>query len=114
MIVNRKLKIAFYLTASSCFSLAAINKYKSINSTHIIDLNDIIRNNKKLKKENNQRESQLQNNPFEIIEGKSIEKDFDKIFLHNFKKCLYNTPLTNKLYPKSNLYGHELIRYFDF
>ncbi len=52
--------------------------------------------------------------PFEIIKNKSFEKDFDQLILKNLEKSLYNTPLTNKLYPKSNLYGHELIRYFDF
>jgi len=68
----------------------------------------------KLSNENFEKENQFKYNPFSTIESKSIEKDIDKIFLSNLEKGLYNTPLTNKLYPKSNLYGHELIRYFDF
>lgn len=53
-------------------------------------------------------------NPFESVKNKTLENNFDEIMLKNLEISLYNTPLTNKLYPKSNLYGHELIRYFDF
>lgn len=83
-------------------------------------MNDLLNSSEKSIKENNQNQIKNSNNndltynPFEIVKGKSIEKDFDRIFLINLEKSLYNTPLTNKLYPKSNLYGHELIRYFDF
>lgn len=47
--------------------------------------------------------------PFEII------KDFDveEYYLDTLSTALYNPPLTLKLFPKSNLYGHELIRYYD-
>ena len=47
--------------------------------------------------------------PFEIIRNFNIEE----YHLHKLCTALYNPPLTLKLFPKSNLYGHELIRYYD-
>lgn len=101
------------MTASTCFTFFTINKYKSLNQKEIVELNDLFRNVNNKKYQIELIDNNLIN-PFEIIQNKSLEKDFDTIFLKKLDKCLYNTPLTNKLYPKSNLYGHELIRYFDF
>ena len=85
-----------------------------------INLNDIIENksNKTRLFKNIHQENITYNklnyiDPFEII-NHDIDTDIDEFFLKELEICLYNTPLTNKLFPKSNLYGHELIRYFDF
>ena len=48
-------------------------------------------------------------NPFEILN----DFDFEESYLSTLTTALFNPPLTLKLFPKSNLYGHELIRYYD-
>ena len=48
-------------------------------------------------------------NPFEILN----DFDFEEYYLTTLTIALFNPPLTLKLFPKSNLYGHELIRYYD-
>jgi len=48
-------------------------------------------------------------NPFEILN----DFDFEEYYLTTLTTALFNPPLTLKLFPKSNLYGHELIRYYD-
>lgn len=48
-------------------------------------------------------------NPFQLIEKK--RNDY---LIEELNVILFGTPLTFKLYPVSNVYGHELIRYYDF
>jgi hypothetical protein len=129
--VNKKLKIFGGMSLIFSFSFISINNYRLFYSKKEINLNDMIfrfnqiENNHNKKKENSKKEinslkDKKNNNitkyitPFESIKCKSLEKNSDEIMLKNLQISLYNTPLTNKLFPKSNLYGHELIRYFDF
>lgn len=46
---------------------------------------------------------------------KILEKyNKDELELENISIFLYTPPITNKLFVSANLYGHELIRYYDF
>lgn len=99
------------------FGLITTNNYRLLYTRKEIDLYEIIQKHKNANDNNSKIDIENHKellNPFEAIENKSLEKNFDEIMLKNLQISLYNTPLTNKLYPKSNLYGHELIRYFDF
>jgi hypothetical protein len=49
-------------------------------------------------------------NPFSVLE-KYNKQD---LYLCEISNMLYSPPLTNKLFVYSNLYGHELIRYYDY
>jgi hypothetical protein len=100
--VNKKIKLAFRMIGLSVLSIGFINIYKNKFSTQTLDLMNIDLTHTYLNK--------IENNPFELIEDFNIQD-------YKYKRVmisLYNPPLTSKLFPKSNLYGHELIRYFDF
>jgi hypothetical protein len=101
--LNPKLKFLLYSTGIFTSTIILINTYKLKYTTLTINLNEIdIQANQNLRLQND--------NPFELINNFNI----DEYQLNQIGKALYNPPLTNKLYPRSNLYGHELIRYFDF
>jgi hypothetical protein len=109
---NKKLKIFWWSLISFSISLKAINFYKSKYYVYQLDLNSV---NTSLKM-NSSKEIGLEKNlclviddPFKIINN----FDVDDYFIKQVTTVLYTPPLTNKLFPKSNLYGHELIRYFD-
>ena len=60
---------------------------------------------------NNKEDSyMLDNNPFSVLDKYNKEE----LFLSEISNMLYSPPLTNKLFVYSNLYGHELIRYYDY
>jgi hypothetical protein len=100
--VNKKIKTFSKIVGFSIISIGIINLYKSQYNTVLIDLKEV---DLTIKIPNNP-----VNNAFEITESFDIsEYEYNRI-----SKSLYNPPLTSKLFPKSNLYGHELIRYFDF
>ena len=40
--------------------------------------------------------------------------DYSEIQKEERKRFMFSSCLTNKLFISSNLYGHELIRYYDF
>lgn len=105
--LNSQLKKTMRLMLSLTMFSWTANLYRSMFSKYELNLNDLyidLNFNNKIEQKD---KDYL--NPFELIEGFNKE-----IFLINrIKIALYNPPLTNKLYPKSNLYGHELIRYFD-
>ncbi len=99
--VNNNVKAFFKLSTISITSILLINVYKSKHNTITIDLNEITLTKQTLP---------TKDNPFELIEGFNLQEyEYKRI-----STSLYNPPLTSKLFPKSNLYGHELIRYFDF
>jgi hypothetical protein len=104
--LNRKIKLFLYTLGIGTGGIIFINLYKTKYSYIKLNLNDIeiqnITNNTK-------RIPQIED-PFELINNFNFE-DYE---LNRIGTALYNPPLTNKLYPRSNLYGHELIRYFDF
>ena len=85
-------------------TILILNIYKKYFSEQILDLNSIHENPNITFEILDKNED-----PFEII------RDFDRqeYFLRTLTTALYNPPLTLKLFPKSNLYGHELIRYYD-
>lgn len=83
-----------------------VNLYKKKFENFTVDLNNIGEEQKFLSEKHNSCDPE---NPFELIN----EFDREQYFLEQLTISLYNPPLTNKLFPKSNLYGHELIRYFD-
>lgn len=65
-------------------------------------------------------ENKINNN---ITSGKSESLNYLNSFISNkddeklleiYTNLLYHPCLTNKLFISSNLYGHELIRYYDF
>jgi hypothetical protein len=109
--LNKKIKYSFNFILGASLSLISFNTYKKHFSEYEIDLN-------KIKVEKSEKDKIIKNlqlqeeenyDPFELI--KIFNKD--EYFIEKLNVILYNPPLTNKLYPKSNLYGHELIRYFD-
>lgn len=112
--LNKKIKYSFYFCISASICLTSINTYKKYFKEYEIDMNTINVKNSELEKDKfimktqNIKEEETYD-PFELINN--LNKD--EYFLEKLSVILYNPPLTNKLYPKSNLYGHELIRYFD-
>lgn len=86
-------------------SIILINLYKKHYSSELIDLNDL--NSFSLDFEVEYLDKR--EDPFEIIR----DFDIEEYYLNTLSTALYNPPLTLKLFPKSNLYGHELIRYYD-
>ncbi len=110
---NKKIKYISYLFAGSCISLFTINLYKQKYSHFEVDLSSIELKLKNSSVNNNKNErSKLLcdgDDPFELVRN----FDVDEYLLKEITTVLYTPPLTNKLFPKSNLYGHELIRYFD-
>jgi hypothetical protein len=113
MNINKRVKYFSYFILSSSLGLIGINVYKKKFTQFTIDLNRDL--NRDLNWDSNcnlnniDKENISEDDPFELIRDFDVEKYFQKKITIN----LYNPPLTNKLYPKSNLYGHELIRYFD-
>ncbi len=103
--LNRKIKFVSYMMLSSSFTLFGVNQYKKNFREFEIDLNKLDFN----KNIENKVIEEDEEDPFELIRN----FDVDNYFNEKLNVALYNAPLTNKLYPKSNLYGHELIRYFD-
>jgi hypothetical protein len=101
--LNKKFRKVLYSIGFGISSILLINAYKVNFDSYTIDLNEIdftlI-----------ERPQPINNDPFELIK----DFDFDNYLINRIGTALYNPPITNKLYPKSNLYGHELIRYFDF
>lgn len=110
--INKKIKIFSLLIFGGTVSLISINFYKKFYSQFEVDLNEIIKNNNNAEKNCNNQIAR-DDDPFEIIRDFKSKEDIDNYFLKKINIALYDPPLTNKLYPKSNLYGHELIRYFD-
>jgi len=107
---NKKLKIFCWSLISFSISLKAINFYKSKYHVYQLDLNSFdIPLIMKSSKEISIKENHSLDDPFKIIKN----FDVDDYFIKQVTTVLYTPPLTNKLFPKSNLYGHELIRYFD-
>lgn len=112
--LNKKIKYTFYFCIGASICFKSINTYKKYFKEYEIDLNSIIVKNSEPEKDKfmvkypNIKEEENYD-PFELINN--FNKD--EYFLEKLSVILYNPPLTNKLYPKSNLYGHELIRYFD-
>ena len=86
-------------------SIILINLYKKHYTSELIDLNDL----NSFSLDFDVEYVDKREDPFEII------RDFDveEYYLNTLSTALYNPPLTLKLFPKSNLYGHELIRYYD-
>lgn len=97
-------------------TIAAVNLYKIKYSSFDIDLNNLLQDEDVfLKKQNIHRKITDQ-----VTQTKEIDPfeacrhfNFDQYLTDRLTVALYNPPLTNRLFPKSNLYGHELIRYFD-
>lgn len=100
--LNKKIKFLLVCSFANVMILKGINKYKELYDKYTINLNEI--SSQEIKQN-----TQKNENPFELIENFSV----DDYYINKLITTLYNPPLTNKLYPKSNLYGHELIRYFD-
>jgi hypothetical protein len=113
IIVNKKIKYPLIILNFSIISITTINIYKKYFIKETFDLNVLL---KKLNNSNEKFDSQFEkindNNPFEILQY--FDNNLDDYFINKMTITLYNPPLTNKLFPKSNLYGHELIRYYDF
>jgi hypothetical protein len=112
MILNKKIKYSLYLFTIPSVALIMLNKYKKHYSTFTIDLNGMefgFFPKSENKKTENLKMIKKEENPFELVENFNLEE----YFLNKMMITLYTPPLTNKLFPKSNLYGHELIRYFD-
>lgn len=87
-------------------SFLSFNVYNVIYDKQTLDLNELCKNNTfKVKTEENEEEA-----VFDHIKALNV----DDYFLNKAQIFLYNPPLIIKLFPKSNLYGHELIRYYDF
>ena len=108
--MNKKLKFVINLSIFFFSSITLKNLYNKHFDNKSVNLNEII----KPSLENsltitNEYESN-KDNPFELIDN----FDIDKYLIKTLTISLYSPPLCNRLYPKSNLYGHELIRYFDF
>ena len=103
--LNKYIKVSIKSLVLCSMLTTCVNLYRSYYSNFEINLNDLYKDIKfdyhDDKYENN--------NPFELLESFNKEE----FLINRIKVALYNPPLTNKLYPKSNLYGHELIRYFD-
>lgn len=59
---------------------------------------------------NKEDSNMLDDNPFSVLEKYNKEE----LYLLEISNMLYSPPLTNKLFVYSNLYGHELIRYYDY
>ena len=59
---------------------------------------------------NKEDSNMLDDNPFSVLDKYNKEE----LYLHDISNMLYSPPLTNKLFVYSNLYGHELIRYYDY
>jgi len=110
---NKKIKYFSYLFAGSCLSLCVINIYKQKCSRFEVDL-DRFESKLKNSSANNYKDDRRKlicdrDDPFELVRNFKL----DQYLLKEITTVLYTPPLTNKLFPKSNLYGHELIRYFD-
>jgi hypothetical protein len=103
--LNKKIKYGLNFSFFFGFSTLLFNLYRKKFTGFELNLNEIFSEEDFKFLEN--KEENL--DPFELIENFDIE-DY---LIKKIKTALYNPPLTNKLYPKSNLYGHELIRYFD-
>jgi hypothetical protein len=110
--VNKKIKFILVGISSFSLSLCGINFYNKKFTEFSIDLNKIVEKNKNstgvIVKPNVSKDED--NNPFQILNEFTTIEDY---YLNKMIIILYTPPLTNKLFPKSNLYGHELIRYFD-
>jgi hypothetical protein len=103
--LNKKIKYGINTIVLCSMSSLTFNLYRKHFGGFELNLNDIY-----LNEEFEHQERKEENlDPFELIEN----FDREEYLIKRIKNCLYNPPLTNKLYPKSNLYGHELIRYFD-
>lgn len=98
IIYGKKIFSFIVLTSFSYFSIKAIYKY--ILYSEVVDI-DIHSNTTNLSNEVN---------PFSVLE----KYKYSDIFLEEVFQFLYLVPITNKLFIHSNLYGHELIRYYDF
>lgn len=98
IIYGKKIFSFLVLTSFSYFSIKAIYKY--ILYSEVVDI-DIHSNTTNLSNEVN---------PFSVLE----KYKYSDIFLEEVFQFLYLVPITNKLFIHSNLYGHELIRYYDF
>ncbi len=108
-------KFAFFSVLSS-FSYFTY-KYYIYHEEIIIDFDETIIKSKNSIKSNtlndstNNLESYIINNdPFKVL--KKIDKE--EYLLNEYFTLLYVPCLTNKLFVSTNLYGHELIRYYDF
>jgi hypothetical protein len=103
--LNKKIKYGLNTIVLCSISSLIFNLYRKQYGGFELNLDDIYE-----KEEFKSQEKKEENlDPFELIEN----FDREEYLIDRIKICLYNPPLTNKLYPKSNLYGHELIRYFD-
>lgn len=92
--------------------------YENLNFNEI-EKDDITSKNKQIKNNPNtdvdddieKLKSSIKNsNPFNILNSISREE----YLLNEYKTMFYTPCLTNKLFVSTNLYGHELIRYYDF
>jgi hypothetical protein len=86
-------------------SILLLNLYKHQYYQESLDLDEILKTPSKITVEF----IDVRNDPFELIKDFNVEE----YYLDTLSTALYNPPLTLKLFPKSNLYGHELIRYYD-
>lgn len=103
--LNKRVKL--FLASALMFpsSILLVNLYKSYFNTHHIDLNELLEKDLNFVVE----VIDHKNDPFELI----LNYDVEDYYLNTLSSALYIPPLTMKLFPKSNLYGHELIRYYD-
>lgn len=110
--INKKIKYFSFIFLGCSISLYSYNILKNKTSLIEIDMNNLNRLDDSEVKDKNiisKNRHKSYDDPFELIRNLDIEN----YFLDQITNVLYTPPLTNKLYPKSNLYGHELIRYFD-
>jgi hypothetical protein len=87
------------------FTIILINVYKKKFTGISFDLNEL----NKFPIDFDIEYQDSRDDPFETIRDFNMEE----YYLNTLSTALYNPPLTLKLFPKSNLYGHELIRYYD-
>jgi hypothetical protein len=87
------------------FTIILINVYQKKFTCISFDLNEL----NKFPIDFDIESQDSRDDPFETIRDFNMEE----YYLNTLSTALYNPPLTLKLFPKSNLYGHELIRYYD-
>lgn len=103
--MNSKIKLFLSTIVIIPSTIILINVYKKQFTCLTFDLNDL----NKFPLDFDIEYQDSREDPFETITDFNVEE----YYLSTLSTALYNPPLTLKLFPKSNLYGHELIRYYD-
>lgn len=109
------------------YSLITFSKYfyYFVLYDEILDLNKVNDNNEYINQKITTNHAKLDNNNNNqsnldkldlIIKFDNKEGNYrrENKLIEIYSNLLYNPCLTNKLFISSNLYGHELIRYYDY